>query len=65
MKMGTSSWSEHTYLPFWLFVFPSWLKFLSSEKKIIWFRLDGFLVVPKGLTKLQELHTLLQFSGPN
>jgi hypothetical protein len=35
MTMGTSSWSEHSYLPFWIFVFSSCLKnFFISEKKL-------------------------------
>ncbi len=51
MTMGTSSWSEHSYLPFWQFVFPSWLKFFSSEKKIIWFGFGGLLLVRKGVSK--------------
>ncbi len=39
------------YLSFFLFVFPSWLKFLpSSRKKIIWFGLGGFLLVHKGFS---------------
>jgi hypothetical protein len=49
MPMGTSSWSEHSYLSFWLLVFPSCLKFFSSEKKIILFGLGGFLLVRKGI----------------
>jgi hypothetical protein len=51
MTMGTSSWSEHSYLPFRLFVFPSWLKFFSSEKKIILFELGDLLLVHKGFSK--------------
>jgi hypothetical protein len=51
MTIGTSSWSEHSYLPFWLFVFPSRLKFFLAEKKIIWFGLVGFLLVRKGFSK--------------
>jgi hypothetical protein len=47
MTMGTSSWSEHIYLSFCLFVFPSWLKFFLIEKKIIWFVLGCFLLVHK------------------
>ena len=40
MTMGTSSWSEHSYLSFWLFVFPSWLKFflIREENYLIWIR---------------------------
>jgi hypothetical protein len=41
MSMGTSSWSEHSYLPFWI----------SSVKKIIWFGLGGLLLACKGLSK--------------
>jgi hypothetical protein len=51
MTMGTSSWSEHSYPPFWLFVFSSCIKFFSSEKKIIWFEAGGFLLVRKGFSK--------------
>jgi hypothetical protein len=50
MTMGTSSWSEHSYLSFCLLVFSSCLKFFSSEEKIILFRLGGFLLVRKGFS---------------
>jgi hypothetical protein len=49
--MGTSSWSEHSYLPFWMFVFSSCLKKFSSVKKIILFGLGGSLLVRKGFSK--------------
>jgi hypothetical protein len=29
----------------------SWLKFFSTEKKIIWFGLGGFLLVRKGFSR--------------
>jgi hypothetical protein len=51
MTMGTSSWSEHSYLPFWLFDFPSWLIFLIRDESI-WFGLVGFLLVRKGFSKV-------------
>jgi hypothetical protein len=51
MTMGTSSGSEHSHLPFWIFVFSSCLKFFSSMKKIIWFGLGGLLLVRKGFSK--------------
>ncbi len=33
MTMGTSSWSEHIYLSFCLFFFPSWLKFFLIREE--------------------------------
>jgi hypothetical protein len=51
MTMGTSSWSEHSYLPFWMFVFSSCLEFFFISEKIIWFRLGGLLLVRKGFSK--------------
>ena len=42
--IGTSLGSEQLYLLFWLFVFWSWLKNLSSDKKMMWFGLAGFLL---------------------
>jgi hypothetical protein len=52
MTMGTSSWSEHSYLPFWMFVFSSCLKKNFHQwKKIIWFGLGGLLLVRKGFSK--------------
>jgi hypothetical protein len=50
MTMGTSSWSEHSYLTFWLSFHPL-KKFFSSENKIIWFGLGGLLLVRKGFSK--------------
>jgi hypothetical protein len=50
MTMGTSSWSEHSYLPFWLFVFSSRLKFFLIREKNIWFGSGGFLLVRKGFS---------------
>jgi hypothetical protein len=40
MTMGTSSGSEHIYLSFWLFVFPSLLKFflIREENYLVWIR---------------------------
>jgi hypothetical protein len=40
MTMGTSSWSEHSYLPFWMFVFSSCLKifFVSEKNYLVWIR---------------------------
>jgi hypothetical protein len=40
MTMGTSSWSEHIYLSFCLFVLPSWLKFflIKEENYLVWIR---------------------------
>jgi hypothetical protein len=40
MAMGTSSWSEHSYLPFWMFVFLSCLKkfFISEKNYLVWIR---------------------------
>ena len=43
MTMGTSSWSEHSYLPFWMFVFSSCLKniFISEKHYLVWIRWCG------------------------
>ncbi len=51
--MGTSSWSEHSHLPFWLFMFSSWWNFFLIREKnyLIWFGLGGFLLVCKGYSK--------------
>ena len=40
MMMGTTSWSEHVYLSFWLIFFPSWLKFflIKEENYLVWIR---------------------------
>jgi hypothetical protein len=51
MTMGTSSWSEHSYLPFWMFVFSSCLKKIFSSEKNYWFGLGGLLLVRKGFSK--------------
>jgi hypothetical protein len=51
MTMGTSSWSEHSYLPFWMFVFSACLKNFNISEKSIWFGLGGLLLVRKGLSK--------------
>ncbi len=49
--MRTSSWSEHSYLPFWLYVFPSRLNIFSSKTKIIWFGSGRFLLARKIYSK--------------
>jgi hypothetical protein len=40
MTMGTSSWSEHSYLLFWLFVFSCCLKISLIREKyyLVWIR---------------------------
>jgi hypothetical protein len=53
--MRTSSWSEHSYLPFWMFVFSSCLKILFISEKIIWFGLGGLLLVRKGFSKAARI----------
>jgi hypothetical protein len=51
MTMGTSSWPEHIYLSFWLFVFSSSLKIFFIREKMFWFGLGDFLLVRKGFSK--------------
>ena len=47
--------SEKCYLTSWLFVFWSWLKFFSSEKKMIWFVFAGFLPVRKAFSTVARV----------
>ncbi len=50
MTMGTSSWSEHIYLSFCMFVLLSWLKFflIREENYLVWIRC--FHLVRKGFS---------------
>jgi hypothetical protein len=60
LTMEASLGSEHSYLTYWLFVFCSWLKFVSSQKKMMWFVLAGLMYFwcAKLLAQLHKLHTL-------
>ncbi len=71
LTMEASLGSEHsyltylhtyilTYLTYWLFVFWSWLKFFSSQKKMMWFVLAGLLLARKAFsTAAQVAYTVL------
>jgi hypothetical protein len=49
--METSSWPEHIYLSFWLFVFSSWSKFFLIRENFFGFGQVGFLLVRIGFSK--------------
>ncbi len=55
LTMEASSGSEHSYLTYWLFVFWSWLKFFSSQKKMMWFVLAGLLLVRKAFSTAAQV----------
>ncbi len=59
LTMEASFGSEHSYLTYWLFVFWSWLKFFSSQKKMMWFVLAGLLLAHKAfITAAQVAYTV-------
>ena len=53
--IGTSLGSEQWYLLFWLFVFWSWSKNLSSDKKMMWFGLAGFLLARRAFSTAAQV----------
>ncbi len=55
LTMEASLGSEHSYLTYWLFVFWSWLKLFSSQKKMMWFVLAGLLLAREAFSTAAQV----------